>query len=197
MGYKQRSTVKLLGDRPGKADRYVVTPQALLLDTGLTADAFRVGVYLLSLSDGWEINQEQMAAALGMPTRSKRVAVAITKLTKRGWLQRTDYGTGGRVYKTEYALHRSRRIAPPYDAETTSYDDGVARDADDPYDVESTPLYDVDSTSSPKYQITGVQQPGVLGSVPQADACEDLWTSAPVPAEAHHEAGEMIAVQPW
>ena len=47
MGYKERSTIRLLGDRPQA--RYVVTPKDLLLDGNLTSDAFRVGVYLLSL----------------------------------------------------------------------------------------------------------------------------------------------------
>jgi hypothetical protein len=128
MGYKQRTTIQLLGGRP--TSKYVITPQALLLDSELTSDARLVGIYLLSLSDGWEINQEQIAKALGWPTKSKRVGAAMRCLIAQGWLRHNEHKSGNRTFRHVYVMNRSRRFNT----------------------VESTPLYAVDSTPSPKYQ---------------------------------------------
>jgi hypothetical protein len=132
MGYKQRTTIKLLGELPKK--KYVVTPKDLLLDTGLTSDAFRVGVYLLSLSDGWEVSQRGIATALGWPRGSHRPTNAIQNLVERGWLTHNEYKDGKRIYKHEYVMNRSRRRRTPQ-----------------ANDDESSSLYVDESSSSTKY----------------------------------------------
>ena len=123
MGYKQRTTIKLLGELPKK--KYVVTPKDLLLDTGLTSDAFRVGVYLLSLSDGWEVSQRGIVTALGWPRGSHRPTNAIQNLVERGWLTHNEYKDGKRIYKHEYVMNRSRRQRTPKvnDDESSTYND--------------------------------------------------------------------------
>jgi hypothetical protein len=148
VGYKQRTTIKLLGERP--KTKYVVTPKSLLLDNGLTADARLVGIYLLSLSDGWEINQQQIAQALGMPTKSKRVGNAMRNLIDRGWLRHNEHKSGNRTFKHEYVMSRSHRFNT---VESTPYETSDEAGHQLSYTVDSTPLYTVESTPSPKYQI--------------------------------------------
>ena len=127
MGYRERSTIRLLGDSP--AGKFVKVPKELLLDVGLTADARLVAVYLLSLSDGWEVSQRSIATALGFPKKSKRVGNALKLLAECGWLQRNDYTDGNRVYKYEYVMNRSRKVnavkttALYADESTASYKD--------------------------------------------------------------------------
>lgn len=155
MGYKQRSTIKLLGERPDKKSKYVVVPKELLLDGGLTSDARLVAIYLLSLSDGWETNQKLIAEALGWPTKSKRVGNAMQNLMERGWLGHNEYKSGNRTYKHEWVMNRSHRLNT----------------------VESTTLYAVDSTVSPKYQskrTSGDSADAPMGT-PAASSDGDLW----------------------
>ncbi|MGV0811741.1 hypothetical protein ABQF34_07230 [Mycolicibacterium boenickei] len=173
MGYKQRTTVKLLGDRP--KSHYVMTPKALLLDGELTSDARLVGIYLLSLSDGWEINQEQIAAALGWPTKSKRVTNAMRNLAEQGWLLHNERKSGKRTFKHEYVLNRSRRVNT---VKSTVLEPPQA----EPYTVESTPLYTVKSTVSPKEQGTAV---------------EDQTTPAPAWGGAEDRDNPQPEQDPW
>lgn len=108
MGYTQRTTVKMLGDRP--TTNYVVIPKGLLLDKELSSDARLVCMYLLSLDDGWNVNQRGITTALGWPAGTHRTTNAIQQLVKRGWVRHNDYTTGLRVFKHEYVLHRDRRF---------------------------------------------------------------------------------------
>lgn len=172
MGYKQRSSVKLIGERP--ASNYTKVPRRLLLDGDLTADARLVGMYLLSLKDGREVNQGQIAEALGLPTKSKRVGNAMRNLIDHGWLEHKQYKSGNRVFKHEYVMHRERRING---VESTPYDDCASQPQNDPYGVESTPYNGVKSTPSPKYQSnTGDKSPEyVTGSV---------WVASGTPGSA-------------
>lgn len=153
MGYKQRTTVKLLGERP--KSKYVVIPKGLLLDGGLSSDARLVGIYLLSLSDGWETNQRLIAEALGWPTKSNRVGNAMRKLVECGWLVHNEYKSGDRTYKHEWVMSRSHRLNA----------------------VKTTALYAVESTASPKYQSkrAGGHSTEALTRTPAASNEGDPW----------------------
>ncbi|AWT52589.1 hypothetical protein [Mycolicibacterium smegmatis] len=143
MGIK-RTTIKLLGNRP--KTHYTAVPNALILDTDLTSDARLLGIYLRSLPDGWEINQEQIAAALGWPTNSKRVVNARRNLIERGWLRHTERrGPRGGVYQHEYAMLRDRRFNG---VESTPVDEPASTTSR----VKSTPVTRVESTPLPKEQ---------------------------------------------
>lgn len=141
----QRTTVRLLGDRP--KGRFTTVPNALILDTGLSSDARLVGIYLRSLSDGRETNQEQIAAELGWPTKSKRVGNAMRNLIERGWLRHTERKGPKRAgtYKHEYVMYRDRRFNT---VESTVMDETTPVTST----VESTPVTTVKSTVLPKEQ---------------------------------------------
>src|SRR5215213_10248170 len=96
----KRSTIKLLGERP--KSKFVMVPQALLLDTKLTERARLVGCYLLSLSDGWQVSHRSIARALGWSEGSHKITPAIRNLVSRGWLKVNEYRDDqGRLYKYE------------------------------------------------------------------------------------------------
>lgn len=176
MGYTQRTTVKLLGDHP--KTKYVVVPKSLLLDADLTPDARLVGMYLLSLSDGWEINQRQIAEALGWPFGSHRPTKAVQMLVARGWLRHNTYKKGNRVFKHVYVMNRDRRFS---DDDSSSYESDNDADQEVPSDDDSSTYSDDDSSSPPKYQKNNTE--GLAGNPSEvittsADAeREDPWVS--------------------
>src|SRR5690349_1565432 len=109
MGYKKPTTIRLLGERI-KRERHTRLPNELIRDPGLSANGFRVAAYLLSLDDGFEVNQRGIATATGL-TRDA-VSGGMGNLIKRGWLQHNEYcNDTGHVYRHEYVMHRSRRMA--------------------------------------------------------------------------------------
>ncbi len=177
MGYSERSTVKLLGEHPKV--NYVMTPKSLMLDDRLTSDAFRVGVYLLSLKDGREVNQRQITAALGWPTNSIRVSKAIKNLVGRGWLMHNRYTSGKRTYKHEYVLNRARRV---YAEKSSAVDlDTTERGSAE----KSSSLYAEDSSAPPKDQKkTDDHESHRVDDLSQPDG----WTRCPecgYPRQAH------------
>ncbi|MGJ6124708.1 helix-turn-helix domain-containing protein [Mycolicibacterium sp. Y3] len=124
MGYMRPTTVKLLGERPKHHTRL---PHALIRDTEVSANGFRVAAYLLSLADGWEASQRRICAATGM-TRDA-VSGGIKNLTTTGWLTRNEYrNENGYVYKHEYVMNRSHRMAGNPDHTPDEADQGRPAD---------------------------------------------------------------------
>lgn len=139
----KRTTVKLQGDRP--KTHYTVVPNDLIRDRDLSSDARVVGIYLLSVEDGWETNQEQIAAVLGWPTKSKRVGNAMKDLTDRGWMRHIERkGPNGSTYQHEYVMNRARRI------NSTTVKSTVVDE--EPTTVKSTVVTTVESTVLSKEQ---------------------------------------------
>ncbi|GFG49458.1 hypothetical protein MAGR_08990 [Mycolicibacterium agri] len=110
MGYKKPTTVKLLGERI-KREHHTRLPNGLVRDPDVSANGFRVAAYLLSLDDGFGVNQRGIAAATGL-TRDA-VSSGIKNLAATGWLRQNEYRheDSGHVYRHEYVMHRSRRMA--------------------------------------------------------------------------------------
>lgn len=139
MGYKKPTTVKLLGEHP--KSEYTRLPNGLIRDPGVTANGFRVAAYLLSLGDGWEVNQRAIAAGAGLGRDA--VSGGVKNLIETGWLRHNEYRNEdtGHVYRHEYVIHRSRA-----------------------YGRESGPLYGRESGPSLKeLKDTGDKSPGYVG----------------------------------
>ncbi|MCF6387295.1 helix-turn-helix domain-containing protein [Mycobacterium sp. MBM] len=123
MAYKRPTTVKLLGDRPKHHTRI---PHGLIRDTEVSANGFRVAAFLLSLGDGWKgVSQRDIAAATGMGRDA--VGGGIKNLIATGWLVHNQYrNESGHVYKHEYVMNRSHRMAGKPDHTTDEADQGTA-----------------------------------------------------------------------
>ncbi|AID58885.1 HTH domain protein [Mycobacterium phage Gaia] len=183
MAYKKPTTIKHLGESPH--DKYTRIPNGFIRDTDVSANGFRVGTYLLSLSDGWEVNQRSIATATGMSRAT--VASGIRNLVETGWLRQVEYRSEtGHVYRHEYVMHRSHRMA----SKSSHMEDEIARHEATHMAQNSSHTYGLKFEPSLKEQRdTGVEAtPGYV-----MDGCGELGSGS-ASADAEREAAEGLAV---
>lgn len=163
MGYTERTTIELLGEHP--KDNYVMVPKSLLLDRDLSADARLVGIYLLSLGNGWTVNQRAITTALGWPAGTHRTTKAVQQLVERGWVRHNEYRSGRRVFRHTYVMHRDRS----FNADATD-----ARANDD-----TAPSFNDDAASSPYKELNN--SGGSVDSHPvvRESVQQDPWGGVP------------------
>ena len=127
MGYKKPTTIKLLGERI-KREHHTRISNNLIRDPEVSANGFRVAAYLLSLDDGFTVNQRGIATGTGM-TRNA-VSAGIKNLVETKWLKHNEYtrGDSGHVYCHEYVMHRSRRMVDKSDHTMADRPDHLKRE---------------------------------------------------------------------
>lgn len=127
MGYKKPTTIKLLGERI-KREYHTRISNDLVRDPEVSANGFRVAAYLLSLDDGFRVNQRGIATGTGM-TRDA-VSAGIKNLVETNWLKHNEYINEGsdHVYCHEYVMHRSRRMAGKSDHTMAGNPDRLKRE---------------------------------------------------------------------
>lgn len=107
----QRSRIKRVGTKLGKD--FVVIPNALARDAKLTPRAKAVALYLWSLPDGWELNTESIAVAVGLNKRT--VLAGIDDLIEARWLKRDELANdSGQIFGYVYVIQQSRRFGADF-----------------------------------------------------------------------------------